>query len=153
MGFLVLLGFGFFAFKKKFLCVVWKNLAEKWKLNLLTDLITSFKIGSRFYFANLLLVELKALNIIKSLVISSMRNETGSNLGWVFCWGFWVVYPKNPPGLGFRNPGRYPGFWTLAIVHAFLWPRRRSLPICYHWLARITLSFSMKWDNYCWQIR
>jgi len=32
-------------------------------------------------------VELKALNIIKSLVISSTRNETGLNLGWVFLGG------------------------------------------------------------------
>jgi len=31
-------------------------------------------------------MELKALNVIKSLVISSTINETGSNLGWVFCW-------------------------------------------------------------------
>ena len=67
------------------MCSVKNNLAEKWKLNLLTDWLTSFKMCSRFYFANSLLVELKALNIIKSLVISSTRNKTGSNLGWVFC--------------------------------------------------------------------
>ena len=70
----------------------------------LIDLLTSFKTCSRFYFANLLLVELKALNIIKSLVISSTRNKTGSNWEWgVFRW----VYPqKNPPGF----LGVYPGF-------------------------------------------
>jgi len=79
-------------------CSVKKNLAEKWKLNVLTDLLTSFKICSRFYFANSLLVELKASNIIKSLVISSTRNKTGLNLGWVFAGFFRWVYPKKPGG-------------------------------------------------------
>ena len=76
--FWVLLGFFYFNVQCE------KNLAEKWKLNLLTDWLTSFTIYSRFYFANSLLVDLKALNITKSLVISSTWNETGSNLGWVF---------------------------------------------------------------------
>ena len=92
------------------MCSVKKNLAEKWKLNLPgTDRLTSFKICSRFYFANSPLVELKALNIIKSLVISSTRNETGSNLGWVFCRFFKVGLPKKTTGF----LGIYPGFWTL----------------------------------------
>jgi len=53
-------------------------------------------------------VELKALNIIKSLVISSTRNKTGSNLGWVFFAGFFRwVYPKKPGYLpGFLNPAQ-----------------------------------------------
>ena len=75
------------------MCSVLKNLAEKWKLNLLTDWLTSFKICSRFYFANSVLVELKALNIIKSLVISSTRNETRLNLGWVFFARFFRWLP------------------------------------------------------------
>ena len=55
---------------------------------------------------------IKSLNIIKSfLVISSMRNETGLNLGWVFA-GFFLggFTPKNPPGF---FGGIYLGFWTL----------------------------------------
>jgi len=53
---------------------------------ILTELLTSFKICSRFYFANSLLVELKALNILK--LISSTWNETGLNLVWVFAGFF-----------------------------------------------------------------
>jgi len=62
IGFSVLLGFSQVFFIS--MCSVKKYLAEKWKLNLLTDLLTLFKICSRFYFANSLFVELKALNII-----------------------------------------------------------------------------------------
>ena len=51
----------------------------------------------------------ECVNIIQSLVISSMRNETGLNLGWVFCWFFGWVYPKKLAGCfwylsGFLNP-------------------------------------------------
>ena len=89
-----ILGFiGFFADFFYFNVQCEKNLAEKWKLNLLTDWLTSFKICNRFYFANSVLVELKALNIIKSLVISSTRNETRLNLGWVFFARFFRWLP------------------------------------------------------------
>ena len=70
-------------------------------------------------FTNSQLVELKALNIIKSLVIRSTSNETGLNLGWVFagffCRFFRWVYPKNPPEFFW---GIYPGFWTLSFMLA-----------------------------------
>ena len=42
----------FRGFFKISMCSMKKNFAEKWKLNFLTDLLTSFKICSRFYFAN-----------------------------------------------------------------------------------------------------
>jgi len=119
---------------------MWKNLAEKWKLNLpvLTDWLTSFKICSRFYFADSLLVELKALNIIKSLVIRSMRNKTGLNLGWVFAGFFRWVYQKNQLGLAFL--GIYPGFWTLCHLQIsgfnLLYSSSSRMRVIYHnWSA------------------
>jgi len=54
--------------------------------------------------------ELKALNIIKSLVISSTRNKTGINLGWFFVGFFRWVYPIKTRRV---FSGIYPGFWTL----------------------------------------
>ena len=53
-------------------------------------------------------MELKALNIIKSFVISSTWNETGLNLGWVFLGGF-TQKTRQPAGFfgylpGFLNP-------------------------------------------------
>ena len=64
-------------------------------------------------FTNSQLMELKALNIIKSLVIRSTSNETG--FGVVFCRVFrlffrWVYPKKKPTGVffwylpGFLNP-------------------------------------------------
>jgi len=38
-------------------------------------------------------------------------------------------------------------------VHAFLWPRRCSLLICYHWPVRITSFISIKLGNYHSHIR
>ena len=86
MGFWVLLGFLQVFLNFNVQCE--KKTWLKSENNLLTDLLTSFKICSRFYFANSLLMELKSLNIIKSLVTSSTRNKTGSNLGWVFAGFF-----------------------------------------------------------------
>ena len=47
----------------------------------------------------------------------------------------------------FSSPG------SGARIHAFPWPRRRSVPICYHRPARITSFVSTKWGNYRSQIR
>jgi len=74
-------------------------------------------------------MELKALNIIKSLVISSMRNETGSNLGWVFLpglpqknpLGFWVYFRVSEPlpavHLMFLYKTRYKNLPLLSLSH------------------------------------
>ena len=109
MGFWVLLGFLQVFLNFNVQCE--KKTWLKSENNLLTDLLTSFKICSRFYFANSLLMELKSLNIIKSLVTSSTRKKTGSNLGWVFA-GFFLggFTQKNLPSF----LGIYPGFWTLT---------------------------------------
>jgi len=60
-------------------------------------------------------MELKAYNIIKSLVISSMRNEAGLNLGWGFSGGF---TQKKPAGF----IGYLPGFLDPALPRGSLVP-------------------------------
>jgi len=57
-------------------------------------------------------VELKALNIIKSFVISSTWNETGLNLGWVFLGGF-TQKTRQPAGFF----GYLPGFLNRVCWH------------------------------------
>ena len=47
-------------------------------------------------------MELEALNIIKSLVISSTRNESGSNLGWFLVFLLGLYFFGYLPG--FLNP-------------------------------------------------
>ena len=120
-----------------------KNLAEKWKLNLLTDWLTSFKICNRFYFANSVLVELKALNIIKSLVISSTRNETRLNLGWVFLPGFLGVFTQKI--LRFWGVStRVSECWPLSLLKnlsIFIYYRLYSVPIPSIHVISISLQY------------
>jgi len=56
------------------------------------DAITSNKCVRENYYLHFYYNFSKALNVIKSLVISSTRNETGLNLGWVFLPGFLLLF-------------------------------------------------------------
>jgi len=76
-------------------------------------------------------VELKALNIIKSLVISSTWNETGLNLpGFLGIYpGFWTLMAWDPCGCK-RT------FWTLAVTL-----KLKCIPVC----GNLNLSYCVQW--------